>query len=80
MTINDAKYYEPNTATKIDAQGDLTHNPETVIHTINGNETVTHISNRDFAQKLLSNRTIPVVVPTMKPRVFQRIVPIVVAP
>ena len=56
LTINDAKYYEPNTATKIDAQGDLTHNAETVIHTINGNETVTHISNRDFAQKLLNQQ------------------------
>ena len=60
LTINDAKYYESNTAIKIDSQGDLTRNPDTVIHTSNGNETITHISNRGFEQKILSNRNIPV--------------------
>ena len=48
LSINDAKYYESNTATVIDARGDLTRNPETVTHTINRNETVTHISKRVF--------------------------------
>ena len=80
LTINDAKYYESNTATAIDAQVDLTCNQETVTHTINGNETVTHISNGYFERKLLSNRNIPVVVPTMNPRVDQSIMPILVAP
>ena len=65
LTINDAKYYESNIATTIDAQGDLTRNPDTVTHTSNVNEIVTHISNGNFAQKLLSNRTIPVVITTM---------------
>ena len=37
LTINNAKYYESNTATASDAQGDLTRNPETVTPTINGN-------------------------------------------
>ena len=36
--INDAEYYDSRTATVSDAQGNLTHNPETV----------TDISNRDF--------------------------------
>ena len=42
LTINDAKYSESNTAIASDSQGDITLNPETVTHTINGNETVTH--------------------------------------
>ena len=45
-----------------DAQGDLTGNLETGTHTKNRNGTVTHTSNRNFEQKLLNNRTIPVVV------------------
>ena len=35
LTINNAKYYESNTATKSDVKGDLTRNPETVTHTSN---------------------------------------------
>ena len=76
MTINEAKYYESNTATASDAHGDLIRNPETVNCTINGNETVNHTSNDNFEQKILSNRNIPVVIPMMNPR----IVPIVLAP
>ena len=70
LTINDAKYYESNTSTASDAQGDLTHNPETVTPTSNGN----------FEQNILSNGTIPVVVLKMSPRIYQRIAPIVFAP
>ena len=55
VTINNAKYYESNTETTSDAQGNLTRNLETVIHT----------SNRSFEQNLLSNRTIPVLTPAM---------------
>ena len=36
LTINYSKYYESNTATASDAQGNLTSDPETVTHTING--------------------------------------------
>ena len=49
-TINNAKYYESNTVTASDAQGDPTRNLETVTQTSNGNETVTHTSNRNFEQ------------------------------
>ena len=80
LTINNAKYYESNTATASDAQGDLTLDPETVTHTSNGNEPVTRTSNRHFEQKLLSNRTIPAVVPTMNPRIYQNITPILLTP
>ena len=44
LTINNAEYYELNTATASDAQGDLTSDPETVTHTSNG----------IFEQKILS--------------------------
>ena len=77
MTTNDAKYYESSTATASDAQGDITHNAETVTQTSNGNDTVACTSNGNFENKLLSKRTIPVVVPTMNPRIDQRIATIV---
>ena len=48
LTINNAKYYELNTATTSDAQGDLPSKPETVTHTI---KVV-------FKQRILSCRTI----------------------
>ena len=76
LTFNDAKYYESNKANTSDSQVYLTRNTETVAHTINGNETVTLTSNGNFEQKILSNRTIPVVIPTMNLRIYQRIVPI----
>ena len=36
LTIEDSKYYESNTDTTSDTQGNLTHNPETINHTSNG--------------------------------------------
>ena len=57
LTINYAKYYESNTAAASDAQGNLTHNLETVNHTSNGK----------FEQKLLSYRTIPIFPPPENP-------------
>ena len=73
LTINDSKYYESNTATASDSQGDITRNPETVTRTSNRNETVTHIRNGNFEQKSLSNRTIPVLPPAMNPGIKQDI-------
>ena len=80
MTINNAKYYESNTATAIDAQFDLTHNPEKVTHTSNMNETVTHISNGIFEQKFLINQTIPVLTPSINQGIYQGIALIILAP
>ena len=80
LTINNTKYYESGISTVNDVQGDLKCNPETVTHASNGNKTVTHTNNRNFKQNLLSNRTIPVVVPMMNLNIDQRIAPIVLAP
>ena len=51
LTINDAKYYESNTATASDTQCNLTQNLETVTRTSKGNEKFTHTNNRNFEQK-----------------------------
>ena len=80
LAINDATYYELDTATASDAQDYPTHYPKTVTHTSNKNEKDTDNSNGGFEQKLLSNRTLFVVFPTIKPGIYQRIAPIIVAP
>ena len=80
LTINDAKYYKSDTATAGNAKGDPTRDLKTVTHIRNGNEKVTDTSNGNFEQKLLSNRTLPVVAPTMNPRIDHMIELIVVAP
>ena len=80
MTINDAKYYESNTATASDAQGNPTRNTETATHTSNGNESVTHTSNGNFEQKILSNQTIPVSPPDINTGIDQGIAPIILSP
>ena len=63
-----------------DTQGDITCNPETITHTINGNEIVTHTSNGNIEQKTLSNRTIPVLPLAVNPWIDQGIAPIVSVP
>ena len=80
FTINYAKYYDSDTANASDAQGDTTQNTRTVTHTINWKVKVTDTSSGNFKQKLLSNRTLHVVVPTMNPIIDPRIIPIVAAP
>ena len=79
LTINDVGYYESDTATTWDAKGNITRNPETVTPTSNGNKPVTHTRNSNF-EKILSNQTIHVVVPTMNPSIDQSIAPIGLAP
>ena len=44
------------------------------------NKTVTLTSNWNFFKYILSNWTIPVVVPKMNPRIDQRIAPILIVP
>ena len=79
LTINNAKYYKSSTVTATDAQDNLTRNQETVTHTSNENETFIHTSNRNFGQKLLSNRTIPIMPPAMNPGIYQGIALIILA-
>ena len=69
LTINDAEYYESNTETASDAQGNLTRNPETVTHT----------SNRIFEQELLSYWTSPVLPPPMNLLIDRGVLPIILA-
>ena len=57
MKINNTEYYESNTATVRDTQGDFISDPETVTHTIN----------IIFEQTLLSFRTIPLLPPPTNP-------------
>ena len=76
MTINDAEYYVSNSATVNDAKGDLASDPKTVTHTRDAKGKVADTSNIIFQQKLLSNRTLPVVVPVMDPRIDNMIAPI----
>ena len=80
LAINDAAYYESNSATVSDAQGDPTRDLETVTHISNGNEKATGSSKGSSEQNILNNRTLPIVAPTMSPRVDPRIVLIVAAP
>ena len=70
FTIKDTKYYESNTATGSDTQGDLTLNPEIVTHT----------SNNNVEQKVLSNRTILVLTLTMNPVIDLEIALVVLVP
>ena len=75
LTINNAEYYASNSDTASDAQGDLTRDTNTVTYTRNGKEKVTNTSNGNFEQNLLIKRTLPVVIPTMNPRIKDRIAP-----
>ena len=51
LTINDAGFYESNTAISSGAQGDPTRDSKTFTHTINRNEKVADTSNGDFEKK-----------------------------
>ena len=70
FTVYKTKYYKSNAATASEAQGNLTHNLETVTHTINGNS----------GQKLLSYHTIPVLPPSMNPGNGQGVALIILSP
>ena len=78
LTINSYKYYESGTATASDTQSDPTIDTKTVTHIINGKGKLTDTRNRNSEQKLLSNKTLPVIILTMNPDIDPIIVPIVV--
>ena len=74
LTINDAEYSVSNSANVNDAKGDSACDPKTVTNTSDRKKIkVTDTRNRILQQKLLSNRTLPVVAPTMDPRIDNRI-------
>ena len=73
LTINDAEYSVSNSANVNDAKGDPACDPKTVTNTSDRKKIkVTDTRNRIFQQKFLSNRTLPVVAPTMDPRIDNR--------
>ena len=76
VTINEAKYYVSNLAIVSDAQDNLSRYPKTVTHTSNGKEKFKDTSNGNFKQKILSNRTLPVVLLTMNLSIDDMILPI----
>ena len=76
LTINDSEYYVSNSATANDAKGDPASDRKTVTHTSDRKGKVMDNSNGNFQQNLLSNWTLPVVVPEMNPRIDDRIAPI----
>ena len=59
-----------------DAQGDLTHHLKTFTQTIKSKEKDTDTSNGNFQPKLLSNRTLPIVIFMMNPSIDNIIYPI----
>ena len=76
LTINDAEYYVSNSAISNDAKVNFESNHKTGNHTSSGKVKVVDTSNGSFQQKLFSNRTLPVIVPTMNPRIENMIAPI----
>ena len=76
LTINDAEYYVSKSATANDAKGDPASDLKTITHTNDGKVKFADNSNGILKQKLLSKRTLHVVVLTMNPRIGNRIVTI----
>ena len=73
LTINDAEYYVSNSVNANDTKGEPAGNPKTFTHTIDVEGKVTDTSNGILQHKLLSKRTLPVVVLTMNPSIENRI-------
>ena len=73
LTINNSEYYVSNSATTNHAKCDPASDPKIVNHTSDGIGKVTETSNGILQRKIFSYRTLPVVVPTMDPRIDDRI-------
>ena len=70
LTINDAGYYESDSANANDTKIDPASNPEIATQTSDiKKRKVTDTRNRDFQQKLLSNRTLTIITATIDPRI-----------
>ena len=76
FTVYNTEYYLSKSTIMNDAKCDLASNPKTVNQTSEEKGKGTDTSNGNLKQKLLSNRTLPVVVLTMNPRIDYNIVPI----
>ena len=75
LTINDDEYYESDSANANDAKGNPASDPKIATH-ISGRKKrkVIDTINRYLQQKLLSNRTLPIITTTMDPGMGDRAV------
>ena len=70
LTINNARYYESESANENDSKGDPAKNSKIATHTSDGKKgKVTDTRHGDLQQKLWSNRTLPIITTTMDPRI-----------
>ena len=70
LTINDARYYESESANANDSKGDPARNPKIATQTSDRKKgKVTDTRNGDLQQKLLSNRNLPIITTTMDPQI-----------
>ena len=75
LTINDSEYYESDSANASDAKVNPASYPKIASHTSDGKKRkVMNTSNGDLQQKLLSNRTLPIITTTMDPWIGDRAV------
>ena len=73
LTINDARYYESDSANVDDAKSDPASDPKAANQTSDGKKRkVTDTSNEDSQQKLLSNRTLLIITTGIGPRIDNR--------
>ena len=74
LTINDAGYYESESANENNAKGDPASDPKVYTHTSDRNKIkVTGTSNGNLQQKLLSNRTLPIITTKIDPPILDRV-------
>ena len=70
LTINNAGYCESDSANTNDTKVDPLSNRKIVTHISDGKKIkVTDTSNEDLQQKLLSNRTLPIITTTIDPHI-----------
>ena len=75
LTINDAEYYESDSANPNDAKVNPASDPKIATHTSDGNKIkFMDTSHSDLQQKLLSNRTLPIINTMMDPWIGDRAV------
>ena len=74
LTINDAEYYESDSANTNDAKCNPASDPKIATHISDGKKRkVMGTSNGDLQQKLLSNRTLQIITTTMDPWIGDRV-------
>ena len=74
MTVNDAEYYESDSANANESKGDPASDPKIATHTSYvKKKKVTEISNRYLQQNILSNRTLPIIATSIYPWIDNRV-------